>query len=469
MQGDYQKLNVPLISDSTFSEDNTASKDSSQLLQNYRCSSHSLISLSLPWPSGWKLKSLNGPYNNATAKLKVSSVFIQSFNGFYSCSRNLHCCYRLNEAKVGFNQRNFCKTAVLSTEDSQTFTDSNLNVVEENNTNIRKPPPRLRRFSKPSRNSQTKTSKRIQRILPHLFSEDGEPLPTLTVEKQLLGLMQMWAMDEAVDLLKQSVQDGVDPDRTVVLNLLQQLANLGEVECLLELHEFLKDRGLTTNLKFYHCLRDAYFNSGRVEDGILMLRVIYHGSRDFDDTDLLFTLLATMTARHFEHMLPVVESYVTDLEESDPPVTLARASLWRCLVLAEKFDKADKLLEEFPEVKKMVPAQVSKLVQSQLEVDYDRDTVLKWLMNSPYVKPGLAASLFDMLILHKSTEGQWNEGLKYLSSAMDEGRKIHRKTVETFLAKFFNQLPLNQVQDLSNWASGLQNPQPDHEDSKINS
>ena len=229
MQGDYQKLNVPLISDSTFSEDNTASKDSSQLLQNYRCSSHSLISLSLPWPSGWKLKSLNGPYNNATAKLKVSSVFIQSFNGFYSCSRNLHCCYRLNEAKVGFNQRNFCKTAVLSTEDSQTFTDSNLNVVEENNTNIRKPPPRLRRFSKPSRNSQTKTSKRIQRILPHLFSEDGEPLPTLTVEKQLLGLMQMWAMDEAVDLLKQSVQDGVDPDRTVVLNLLQQLANLGEV------------------------------------------------------------------------------------------------------------------------------------------------------------------------------------------------------------------------------------------------
>ena len=58
-------------------------------------------------------------------------------------------------------------------------------------------------------------------------------------------------------------------------------------------------------------------------------------------------------------MLPVVESYVTDLEESDPPVTLARASLWRCLVLAEKFDKADKLLEEFPEVKKMVPAQVS--------------------------------------------------------------------------------------------------------------
>ncbi|GFR93840.1 hypothetical protein ElyMa_000903400 [Elysia marginata] len=312
------------------------------------------------------------------------------------------------------------------------------------------------RNQKARRDSKSQTTKRIKRILPHLFSEDGEPLSTLTVEKQLLGLMQMWAMEEAVDLLKESVQDGVNPDRTVVLNLLQQLANLGEVECLLELHEFLKDRGLSSNLKFYHCLRDAYFNSGRVEDGILMLRVIYHGSRDFDDTDLLFTLLATMTAKHFEHMLPVVESYVTDLEESDPPVASARASLWRCLILAEKFEKADMLLEEFPEVKKMVPEQVTKLVQSQLEVDFDRDVVLTWLMNSLYVKPGLSASLFDMLILHKTTHGHWNEGLKYLSEAMVDGRRIHKKTVETFLAKFFNQLPQNQVEELTAWATGLQ-------------
>ncbi|GFO47409.1 hypothetical protein PoB_007391400 [Plakobranchus ocellatus] len=335
------------------------------------------------------------------------------------------------------------------------------NVNLKSETNKLRPVTGFRFVSRKSDGSKselpTETKKRIREILPQLFSEDGEPLCFVTVEKQLLGLMQMWAMEEAVELLKESVQIGVNPDRTVVLNLLQQLANLGEVECLLELHEFLKDRGLSTNLKFYHCLRDAYFNSGRVEDGVLMLRMIYHSNRDFDDTDLLFTLLATMTARHFEHMLPLIESFVIDLEESDPPVVSARASLWCCLVLAEQFEKADALLEEFPDVKKMVAGQITKVVQSPLELDFDRDCVLNWLMNSPYVKPGLAASLFDLLILHKSSQGQWSEGLAYLSKAMDEGRKVHQKTVEIFLERFLQQLPMNQIKELSAWAGSLQN------------
>lgn len=381
------------------------------------------------------------------------SIVWHQYNALYTCKRSLH-----HHHSCGVNIK--LHSCNISFRNKDQFTGKTLNLVRNTDKTMVKSPllrqiSRSTKFTKGSRTGQTSISKRIKRILPHLFSEDGRPLPTVTVEKQLLDLMQMWAMEEAVDLLKESVEGGVDPDRTVILNLLQQLANLGEVECLLELHDFLKDRGLSTNLKFYHCLRDAYFNSGRVEDGILMLRVIYHGSRDFDDTDLLFTLLATMTARHFEHMLPVVESYVTDLEESDPPVTSARASLWRCLVLAEKLEKADILLEEYPEVKKMVPAQITKLVQSQLEVNYDRDVVLTWLMNSPYVKPGLSASLFDMLIQHKITQGQWNEGLKYLSVAMSEGRKIHSKTVEIFLTKFLNHLPQNQIEKLSSWATEL--------------
>ncbi|RUS90418.1 hypothetical protein EGW08_001823 [Elysia chlorotica] len=471
-QADNDGLVVPLF---LVNGDTTSRKDAPQLLQTDSCVSYSFkTSLSQTWPFHSicfqsKLKRLFKTYTNSIEMSKTGSVFIYLSNSFHSCNGNFHCCRRVKE-EVKFKRRNLCNTSVLSKDDNKSFTESMLHIVE-GNTNEKRPPLRLQRYRalKSLKTSKSKTSKRIQRILPHLFSEDGELLPTITVEKQLLGLMQMWAMEEAVDLLKESVEDGINPDRTVILNLLQQLANLGEVECLLELHEFLKDCGLSTNLKFYHCLRDAYFNSGRVEDGILMLRVIYHGSRDFEDTDLLFTLLATMTAKHFEHMLSVVESYVTDLEESDPPVTSARASLWRCLVLAEKFEKADTLLEQFPEVKKMVPAQVSKLVQSQLEVDYDRDKVLIWLINSPYVKPGLAASLFDLLILHKTAQGQWNEGLKHLSSAMGEGRKIHRKTVESFLAKFFNQLPQDQVQELSKWASGLQNSLSDYENYKTNS
>lgn len=61
-----------------------------------------------------------------------------------------------------------------------------------------------------------------------------------TVEKKLLQLMDMWEVEDAVALLRASVQRGVVPHPNVVLNLQQQLANLGEVECLMELHHFLK-------------------------------------------------------------------------------------------------------------------------------------------------------------------------------------------------------------------------------------
>lgn len=61
-----------------------------------------------------------------------------------------------------------------------------------------------------------------------------------TVEKKLLQLMDMWEVEKAVALLRESVEEGVLPHPNVVLNLQQQLANLGEVECLLNVHDFLK-------------------------------------------------------------------------------------------------------------------------------------------------------------------------------------------------------------------------------------
>lgn len=80
-----------------------------------------------------------------------------------------------------------------------------------------------------------------------------------TVEKQLLSLMDRWEMEDAVFLLRQSVMKGVVPHSTVVLNLQQQLGNLGEVECLLELHEFLKVGYIYFIFSLVHC--SLYLNS----------------------------------------------------------------------------------------------------------------------------------------------------------------------------------------------------------------
>ena len=49
---------------------------------------------------------------------------------------------------------------------------------------------------------------------------------------------------------------------------------------------------------------------------------------------------------------------------------------------------------------------------------------------------------------------------------MSEGRRIHQKTVESFLAKFLDQLPEDQMNKLSAWATGLQNLS-ENEDSEL--
>ncbi|CAG5133076.1 unnamed protein product [Candidula unifasciata] len=301
-----------------------------------------------------------------------------------------------------------------------------------------------------------KPPRQIQQLLPHMFSEDGKLLPTVTVEEQLKGLTLVWELEEAVKVLKTSVTNGCEPKSSIILDLLQQLANMGEVDCLLDLYEFLKERSLTTNLRFYRLLRDAYFNSGRIEEGVLMLRMMYHRTRDFTDTEIFFTLLTTMVLKHFEHLLPLIESFIVDLEESDPPVLSSRALLWRCYVLAEQFQKADELLANHEHVKKMLPEQVTRIVQSPLQLDYNKSTVLMWLLRLPDIQAGLKASVLDALIQHKSEEGEWLQALELISTAVNKGLKVHQQTVQVFLMKFLGQLSPQQVQQLTDWTDHLE-------------
>ncbi|XP_005094702.1 uncharacterized protein LOC101851935 [Aplysia californica] len=322
--------------------------------------------------------------------------------------------------------------------------------------------PQLSPRVKNKQQASSKSTKYIKQMLPHLISpldNDSEAPAFESVEKHLMSLMEMWEMEKAVLALRGAVEVGVIPDQTVVLDLLQQLANLGEVECLLEVHAFLKDHGLTTNQRFYQSLRDAYFNSGRIEEGVGMLRIVYHGTRDFEDADMFFTLLCTMTLKHFDHRRDLIEQFIKDLEEAEPPITAPRASLWRCFVLAEKFSEADSLLEQYPELQKKLPSQVTKIINSALRMDYDREAVYEWLIQLSSIKPGLRASVFDSLVQYKSKEGEWTQVLEQLTTAMDMGMKIHPHTVTNFLTQFFSQLPSITVEQLSEWARGLEEVQ----------
>lgn len=48
--------------------------------------------------------------------------------------------------------------------------------------------------------------------------------------------------------------------------------------------------------------------------------------------------------------------------ESDPPEGNAVACLWKCLVLTERFEQANALVEEYETLVKLIPAQVIVLV-----------------------------------------------------------------------------------------------------------
>lgn len=66
--------------------------------------------------------------------------------------------------------------------------------------------------------------------------KDDKPV---TIEKQLLDFMEMWKMDKAVKLLMTTLKEGFTPNSGVILNLLQQLAHLGEVIIIILLIKYI--------------------------------------------------------------------------------------------------------------------------------------------------------------------------------------------------------------------------------------
>lgn len=235
-----------------------------------------------------------------------------------------------------------------------------------------------------------------------------------TVEKKLLQLMDMWEVEDAVALLQQSVREGVVPHPNIVLNLQQQLANLGEVECLLELHDFLKEHKLTSDAKFFQCLQEAYYNSGRISEGVAVLRLLYHRTRKFVDLDVYFTLLTVMVLRHFPGSIHLILSFVTDLKDAEEPVLEPEAALWKCYMLTENWSKADDLLLNNEELRYLIPLQVTRIVQGIDKADFDRATVFTHLLDVPFIRQKLRVLVAETLIAELVTRKQWPHLLKSL-------------------------------------------------------
>lgn len=206
--------------------------------------------------------------------------------------------------------------------------------------------------------------------------------------------MDKWEVEDAVKLLQSSVPNGQIPHQNIVLNLLQQLANLGETECLLDLQSFLLNEKLCSNDSFFKCLQEAYYNSGRVEEGMHVLRILYHKTRIYKDVDVFFTLLAVMILKHFPEKINLIENFAKDCQEMGDDIPTA--AIWKSCVITGEFEKAEDLMLTYECIHPHFGMMVSDILTRKNKVDMDRQLVLGRLLNFPsvHLKSRLKAALY---------------------------------------------------------------------------
>lgn len=243
-------------------------------------------------------------------------------------------------------------------------------------------------------------------------SDDNIKYKDPTVESKLIAFMDRWDIEKAVTLLKESIENGIIPNQGVVINLLQLLGKLGDFECLLSLREILKDNKLCANERFFSCLQEAYYNSGRVEEAVLLLRILYHDLRNYDTVDIYFTLTAMMILVHFPHRLDLIESFAKDCREKKPPDYLPTAGLWKCFMLSKNFEKAEKLVSDHEKIQEHLHQMTANILSRKNKVQVDRICILKYLsQNSANYRIKTQSKIYSSLILEL---GMYRFSLSYL-------------------------------------------------------
>nr|KAI8761967.1 CAunnamed protein product [Biomphalaria glabrata] len=289
---------------------------------------------------------------------------------------------------------------------------------------------------------------------PTILLDDPQEMTALSMEKKILSyLVQNWELEKASETLKTFLSHGTVPDRQIVFDMFEHLAFLGQVDNLLNLNEHLKEHSLISNLDFLRCLHYAYCNSGRISDGVEMIRHLFdcvcHGTQKELDADIFFNLLTTKIILHFPHRLKLIQNFINEMETKHPNL---KASLWCCYVQAEQFAQADEMLKKYAPLKKLIPAQVTKLAQYYGSLDFNVDSVLMWILRQTYIKPGLKSSVFDVLLIYTCKMQDWNKVFHYLLYARKEQIKLHQQTLDFFLNEFLNEFSERTIKDLSHWS-----------------
>ncbi|CAH1799568.1 unnamed protein product [Owenia fusiformis] len=335
------------------------------------------------------------------------------------------------------------------------------------------------------RNIPTEHASKLLNLPPHLYytagyirlfsddrsdSTDWDPRPDwdspyLTpeerVDRKLIHYMDIWDVEGGIKFVKQSAAEDVYPSGSTMLNFYQQLANIGEFKPIIELNELFKgDHKVYTDKSFYFYLNDAYFNSGCANEGIDLMKKIYSQKNNFDDVSIFFTLITITVMKHFPDQLQHIEDFVNECKENDiyDPI----AFYWKCLILSERFEEAETLLEEHikvKQIKSLVHIMVNDICTRSDRVTTHRDVVLQYLTNFEWIRRKQKCLLYETTLAQLCFCGKREDAIALAIRAKNLELPLHRERlvelVQTLDKLSELEPPDPVIQELIDWINTL--------------
>jgi tetratricopeptide (TPR) repeat protein len=226
---------------------------------------------------------------------------------------------------------------------------------------------------------------------------DSTDVQGRSLDKRIQFLIGKWHLEDAVDLVKRSASLSALPSGNTMVILLKRLTDVGDVENSIELTNILLEHHLVLKKNIFPHLIKAFYNSGEILDGIEYLELTYNATKKFEDIETLFTLIASLTFKVFPDKSEVIENFVQKCTEEDKYRALAH--LWKCYMLAEQFEKADKLLEaNKEELKSFLPIVINEICQMKDKVEVDREVVMSRLCEIANLSKKQRAYAYEMLL-----------------------------------------------------------------------
>lgn len=245
------------------------------------------------------------------------------------------------------------------------------------------------------------------------LEEQGERLTVGDLSQLIDALIQKERLKEASRLTEEMLQCGTHPYRGVLNLLVRRLASIGDAETLAALGSLLPAQ-LRRSHSVDNLVCNAYVNSGRTEEMLSQLEgdVVAWKER-FPVGGILGLLLRQP---EMEGRVRAMAGKYAAQEQSFLPAN----ALWMHLMTAGRFEEADQILQEYPQLKeRLLFASVLRESRRKQDEPTMRHLV-KTVVQAEGMRPTAKSLAYGHLVELLVDKGQPEEALRTLEAAQAE-------------------------------------------------